>query len=81
MPIRSRALGVAGIADVVELTREGGRWPCPIEYKRGRPKAPIVGAVWSALRPGAHLEEMFATAVPEGALFMASAPAPRGRVR
>ena len=35
MPIRSRALGVAGIADVVELTREGGGWRVyPIEYKR-----------------------------------------------
>ena len=74
MPIRSRALGVAGIADVVELTREGGRWrPCPIEYKRGRPKAPIVGN-WGAdevqlCAQALCLEEMFGEPVPEGALF------------
>ncbi len=74
MPIRSRALGVAGVADVVELTRAGDRWrPCPIEYKRGRPKAPIIGN-WGAdevqlCAQALCLEEMFGVAVPEGALF------------
>jgi CRISPR-associated exonuclease Cas4 len=74
MPIRSRALGVAGIADVVELFREGGRWrPYPIEYKRGRPKAPIVGN-WGAdevqlCAQALCLEEMLSVHVPAGALF------------
>jgi CRISPR-associated exonuclease Cas4 len=69
MPIRSRALGVAGIADVVELTREGGRWrPCPIEYKRGRPKAHRADEVQLCAQ-ALCLEEMFGEPVPEGALF------------
>ena len=40
MPLRSLGLGVAGVADVVELHRhrEGIR-PYPVEYKRGRPHA------------------------------------------
>jgi CRISPR-associated exonuclease Cas4 len=69
MPIRSRALGVAGIADVVELFREGGRWrPCPIEYKRGRPKAHQADEVQLCAQ-ALCLEEMFSVPVPEGALF------------
>ena len=69
MPIRSRALGVAGIADVVELTREGKGWrPYPIEYKRGRPKAHRADEVQLCAQ-ALCLEEMFATDVPEGALF------------
>jgi CRISPR-associated exonuclease Cas4 len=74
MPIRSRALGVAGIADVVELTRERGQWrPYPIEYKRGRPKAHRADEVQLCAQ-ALCLEEMFEVAVPEGALFY-------GRVR
>ncbi|MDR3136338.1 MAG: CRISPR-associated protein Cas4 [Coriobacteriales bacterium] len=49
MPVLSRAMGVSGQCDVVEFRRDeahgvplsgrSGRWvPCPIEYKRGRPK-------------------------------------------
>lgn len=69
MPIRSRALGVAGIADVVELTREGGGWRVyPIEYKRGRPKAHRADEVQLCAQ-ALCLEEMFGMAVPEGALF------------
>jgi CRISPR-associated exonuclease Cas4 len=69
MPIRSRALGVAGIADVVELTRERGRWrPYPIEYKRGRPKAHRADEVQLCAQ-ALCLEEMFSLPVPEGALF------------
>jgi CRISPR-associated exonuclease Cas4 len=69
MPIRSVALGVAGVADVVELLREGGRWrPCPIEYKRGRPKAHRADEVQLCAQ-ALCLEEMFAVPVPEGALF------------
>jgi CRISPR-associated exonuclease Cas4 len=69
MPIRSRALGIAGIADVVELTREGKGWrPYPIEYKRGRPKAHHADEVQLCAQ-ALCLEEMFAAPVPEGALF------------
>jgi CRISPR-associated exonuclease Cas4 len=69
MPIRSAALGVAGVADVVELTRAEGRWrPYPVEYKRGRPKAHRADEVQLCAQ-ALCLEEMFATAVPEGALF------------
>jgi CRISPR-associated exonuclease Cas4 len=69
MPIRSRSLGVAGIADVVELTRDGEGWrPYPIEYKRGRPKAHRADEVQLCAQT-LCLEEMFSTPVPEGALF------------
>jgi CRISPR-associated exonuclease Cas4 len=69
MPICSRALGVAGVADVVELTRASGRWrPYPIEYKRGRPKAHRADEVQLCAQ-ALCLEEMFGVAVPEGALF------------
>jgi CRISPR-associated exonuclease Cas4 len=69
MPIRSRVLGIAGIADVVELSREGKRWrPYPIEYKRGRPKAHRADEVQLCAQ-ALCLEEMFSTDVPEGALF------------
>jgi CRISPR-associated exonuclease Cas4 len=69
MPIRSRALGVAGVADVVELTREGGRWrPYPVEYKRGRPKAHRADEVQLCAQ-ALCLEEMFGVPVPAGALF------------
>jgi len=69
MPIRSTALGVAGVADVVELTCERGGWrPYPIEYKRGRPKAHRADEVQLCAQ-ALCLEEMFSVAVPEGALF------------
>jgi len=69
MPIRSAALGIAGVADVVELTRAGRHWrPYPIEYKRGRPKAHRADEVQLCAQ-ALCLEEMFAAPVPEGALF------------
>ena len=69
MPIRSVALGVAGVADVVELTRDGRRWRAyPIEYKRGRPKAHRADEVQLCAQ-ALRLEEMFGLSVPEGALF------------
>jgi len=69
MPVRSRTLGVAGIADVVELSRAGRRWrPYPIEYKRGRPKAHRADEVQLCAQ-ALCLEEMFGSPVPEGALF------------
>ncbi len=69
MPIASRALGVAGVADVVELHRRDNCWqPFPVEYKRGRPKAHRADEVQLCAQ-ALCLEEMFGSAVPEGALF------------
>jgi CRISPR-associated exonuclease Cas4 len=69
MPVRSAALGIAGVADVVELTREGKGWRAlPVEHKRGRPKAHRADEV-QVCAQGLCLEEMLGTPVPEGALF------------
>jgi len=69
MPIASRALGVSGVADVVELRRAKEGWrPYPVEYKRGRPKAHKADEVQLCAQ-AICLEEMFETSVPEGALF------------
>jgi len=84
----SDALGLSGVADVVEFHRtEGtgcelpghdGRWqPYPVEYKRGRSKADD----WDRIQLGAQamaLEEMLGVAVPEGAIFYGQ---PRRRER
>ena len=71
LAIRSLALGVTGRADVVEFHGAGrgrpGR-PCPVEYKRGRPKSHRADEVQLCAQ-GMCLEEMFGAAVPEGALF------------
>jgi CRISPR-associated exonuclease Cas4 len=69
MPIASKALGIAGITDVVELHRRGEGWqPFPVEYKRGRSKAHRADEVQLCAQ-ALCLEEMFGTTVPEGALF------------
>jgi CRISPR-associated exonuclease Cas4 len=69
MPIRSFRLGISGVADVVELQRDGERLrPFPVEYKRGRPKTHRADEVQLCAQAMA-LEEMFGTDVPEGALF------------
>ena len=70
MPLASRALGVSGIADVVELHHgENGRWqPYPIEYKRGKPKAHRADEVQLCAQ-ATCLEEMFGCTIAEGALF------------
>lgn len=69
MPVRSLRLGVSGIADVVELhERDECIQPCPVEYKRGRPKAHRADEVQLCAQAMA-LEEMFGTEVPEGMLF------------
>lgn len=69
VPIRSFRLGVAGVADVIELRDEGARCrPFPLDYKRGKPKAHRADEVQLCAQAMA-LEEMFATEVPEGALF------------
>ena len=70
MPLRSERLGVSGIADVVELhlTADGGWRPFPVERKRGRRKAHRADEVQLCAQAVA-LEEMFAVAIAEGALF------------
>jgi CRISPR-associated exonuclease Cas4 len=70
MPVRSLVLGVSGIADAVELHTgdHGVVRPYPVEYKRGRPKAHRADEVQLCAQATA-LEEMFATDLPEGALF------------
>ena len=70
MPIASHRLGVAGIADVVEMLEDGaGGWrPHPVEYKRGRPKSHRADEVQLCAQAMA-LEEMFGVDIAEGALF------------
>jgi CRISPR-associated exonuclease Cas4 len=69
MPLFDAALGLTGIADVVEFHRtEYGERAFPIEYKRGRPKAHRADEVQLCAQ-ALCLESMLGTVVPEGALF------------
>jgi CRISPR-associated exonuclease Cas4 len=70
LPLQSAALGLHGVADVVEFHRQpGGAWrPFPVEYKRGRPKHEPIDAVQLCAQ-AICLEEMLGVAVPAGALF------------
>ena len=70
LQLRSEALGLHGVADVVELHRlpEGGWQPFPVEYKRGKPKAHDADVVQLCAQ-AICLEEGFGVPVPEGALF------------
>jgi len=63
--LRSFALGVAGVADVVE---KRGNALTPVEYKRGKPKAHRADEVQLCAQ-AMCLEEMFGVDVPEGILF------------
>lgn len=65
MPLASLALGISGIADVVEFHDEQ---PFPVEYKRGRPKAHRADEVQLCAQ-ALCLEAMLDRPVPEGALF------------
>ena len=67
MALRSLALGVSGIADVVEFSGRPPR-PFPVEYKRGKPKAHRADEVQLCAQ-AICLEEMFGGVVGEGALF------------
>ena len=67
--MRSTALGVAGVADAVELhDGSGGAVPFPVEHKRGRPKAHRADEVQLCAQ-AICLEEMLGVPVPAGALF------------
>lgn len=70
LALAAPALGIAGVADVVEWHPEGdGLWrPYPVEYKRGRPKAHRADEVQLAAQ-ALCLEAMTGQPVPEGALF------------
>ncbi len=70
LPLAAPALGIAGVADVVEWHKEGdGPWrPYPVEYKRGRAKAHRADEVQLAAQ-ALCLEAMTGQAVLEGALF------------
>ncbi len=67
LPLRSLALGISGIADVVEFHGEERR-PFPVEYKRGRAKQGDADAVQLCAQ-GLCLEEMLNVTIPGGALF------------
>lgn len=64
--VRSLRLGVAGVADVVEVRDDGSLYP--VEYKRGRPMKRRADQVQLCAQ-AMCLEEMLARPVPEGALF------------
>jgi CRISPR-associated exonuclease Cas4 len=78
LPLRSLAAGLAGVADVVEFHRDGsgieipgrtGRWRIfPVEYKKGKPKRHRADEVQLCAQ-AICLEEMFGSAITEGALF------------
>lgn len=69
MPLASKRLGLSGTADLVELRKADNGWqPFPVEYKRGRPKAHRADEVQLCAQ-AICLEEMFNTAIGEGALF------------
>ncbi|MBV5263908.1 CRISPR-associated protein Cas4 [Pinisolibacter aquiterrae] len=73
LPLRSRRLGVAGVADLVEFHRAAKGEPetaLPVEFKRGRPKLHRADEVQLCAQAMA-LEEALGRPVPEGALFYA----------
>ena len=64
------ALGIEGVADVVEYHQQADKTetPYPIEYKRGKPKSHRADEVQLCAQ-ALCLEEMHGVSVPEGALF------------
>lgn len=70
MPLRHEALGIAGVADVVEFHADdhGGTQAVPVEYKRGRPKKHRADEVQLCAQ-ALCLEGMLGSTVPQGMLF------------
>jgi CRISPR-associated exonuclease Cas4 len=67
--LRSLALGVSGVADVVEWLRcNDGHQPFPVEYKRGKPKKHDADKVQLCAQ-AMCLEEMRSCTILTGALF------------
>lgn len=69
LPIASKRLRIAGVADLVEFHGED-QVPYPIEIKRGKPKLHRADEVQLCAQ-ALCLEEMTGRAVPEGALYYA----------
>lgn len=76
MPLASRRLRLAGVADLVEFHREAAQFtgeeetPFPVEFKRGKAKLHRADEVQLCAQ-GLCLEEMTGKHVPQGALFYA----------
>lgn len=72
LPLASRELGIAGVADLVEFlaSPEGHETPYPVEIKRGKPKLHRADEAQLCAQ-ALCLEEMTGRSVPEGALFYA----------
>lgn len=72
LPLASKRLNIAGVADVVEFHpgQAGGETPFPLEYKRGKPKLHRADEVQLCAQ-ALCLEDMTGMQVPEGALFYA----------
>lgn len=71
LPIASRRLNIAGVADVVEFrVSPEGETAYPVEYKRGKAKLHRADEVQLCAQ-GLCLEEMTGRPVPAGALFYA----------
>lgn len=71
LPVASRRLNLAGVADMVEFPQVDGREvPFPVEHKRGKPKLHRADEVQLCAQ-GLCLEEMTGVPVPQGALFYA----------
>ncbi|MFC0336902.1 CRISPR-associated exonuclease, Cas4 family [Kushneria avicenniae] len=69
LPLAHEALGLTGVADVVEFDEHQDPIViCPIEYKRGRPKAHRADEVQLCAQ-ALCMEEMKDVAVHQGALF------------
>ncbi len=81
MPVRSEALRVTGVCDMVEMTQDEngvpiqgreGRWRLyPVEYKRGMLER-TQAAEMQLCAQAMCLEEMFVTDIPEGAVYSAA---------
>jgi len=71
LPIASRRLGIAGVADLVEFhSAPAGETAYPVEIKRGAPKSHRADEIQLCAQ-ALCLEEMTGRRVPEGALFYA----------
>ena len=78
LPVFSRSLGISGQCDVVEFRtdpagvplhgEDGLGRPCPVEYKRGKPKSHNADQMQLCAQ-AMCLEEMLCCTIPEGALF------------
>jgi CRISPR-associated exonuclease Cas4 len=73
LPIASKELGIAGVADLVEFFEDGSEGQeraYPVEFKRGKAKSHRADEIQLCAQ-ALCLEEMTGRAVPEGALFYA----------